>query len=56
MNPVVDPAGWFPKELEENKDWIFELSQNECDEIQVAVASAEKRGLEIKKFAVQILC
>ena len=50
MNPVVDPAGWFPKELEENKEWIFVLSQNECDEIQEAVASTEKRGLEIKQI------
>ena len=50
MNPVEDPAGWFPIELKENKGWIFELSQNECNEILEAVLSVEQRGLEIKNI------
>lgn len=48
MQPIVDPAGWTAAELSASDDWIYALSNAECDEIVEAVQGIEKRGLDIK--------
>ncbi|MDC0033632.1 TauD/TfdA family dioxygenase [Alphaproteobacteria bacterium] len=48
MQPIVDPAGWTAQELAADDDWIYNLSNAECDEIITAVEMIEKRGLYIK--------
>ena len=47
MQPVVDPAGWYPEDLAANDHWIYELSEIEVEEVRAAVASVERRGLDI---------
>ena len=32
MQPVVDPAGWYPEDLAANDHWIYELSEIEAEE------------------------
>lgn len=48
MKPIVDPAGWYPADLEANDDWIYELSETEASEIRDAVAAIEASGKNIK--------
>jgi len=48
MQSIVDPAGWTAAELAASDDWIYALSNADCDEITGAVAAIEKRGLDIK--------
>jgi len=48
MQPLVDPAGWYPADLEANTDWIYELSEREVKEVRAAVASVEARRVNIK--------
>ena len=47
MQPVVDPAGWYPEDLAADDHWIYELSEIEVEEVRAAVASVERRGLDI---------
>jgi len=47
LQPVIDPAGWEPKDLAANDHWIYELSGVEIDEVRAAVAMVERRELEI---------
>ena len=47
MNPLVDPAGWRAEDLAGNEDWIYELSAEEKDDIRKAVATVQRRGLDI---------
>ncbi|MFT5438489.1 MAG: hypothetical protein ACI9MJ_000348 [Alphaproteobacteria bacterium] len=48
MQPLIDPAGWYPGDLEANNDWIYELSDREIREVREAVAMVEARGVNIK--------
>ncbi len=48
MQPLVDPAGWYPDDLAANDDWIYELSETEAAEVRDAVAGVERRRLDIK--------
>jgi hypothetical protein len=45
MEPVVDAAAWYAKDLDGSDAWIYRLSQDEIAEIEAAVAGVEKRGL-----------
>jgi alpha-ketoglutarate-dependent taurine dioxygenase len=47
MQPLVDPAGWRPADLAANEDWIYELSDDEKDDIRNAVADARRHGRDI---------
>lgn len=47
MEPIVDPAGWYPSELK-TEEWIYRLSDDEIGEILAAVDSVEKAGLALK--------
>ena len=48
MQPIIDPASWTAQELAAKDDWIFTLSNTDCDEILGAVAALENRDLAIK--------
>lgn len=47
LQPVIDPAGWYPEELAANDGWIYELTAQETNEIRDVVAVIEERGLNI---------
>jgi hypothetical protein len=47
MEPVIDPAGWYPADLAANDGWIYDLTETEADEIRQIVAQVEDRGLDI---------
>ncbi|MBT5459936.1 MAG: TauD/TfdA family dioxygenase, partial [Rhodospirillaceae bacterium] len=47
MQPIVDPAGWYPEDLAANDDWIYQLSEIEIKEVRDVVASIGARGLDI---------
>jgi hypothetical protein len=47
MQPIVDPAGWYPADLAANQDWIYTLTDVEAAEVRAVVATIEERGLDI---------
>jgi len=47
MQPVIDPAGWYPEDLATDDSWIYELSTQETNEVRDAVTAIEERGLDI---------
>ena len=47
MEPVVDPAGWYPEDIAATESWRYVLSADEIVEIDAAVTGVEKRGLDI---------
>jgi len=46
LQPVADPAGWYPHDLQTN-DWIYELSQDEIGEITGAISHIERNNLDV---------
>lgn len=46
--PLVDPADWYPDDINGSDAWIYQLSDAEISEIEAAVAGVEARGLDIK--------
>ena len=52
MKSVVDPAAWHGEELEQDSHWRFCLTETEVSEIDEAVESIKKRGLEIKDITL----
>lgn len=47
LQPVVDPAGWYPEDLAANDAWIYELTDQEANEVREVVAQIEERELDI---------
>jgi hypothetical protein len=47
MEPIIDPAGWLPGEMEMTDDWIYELSEGEKGELLAVAEIAEKSGVDI---------
>jgi hypothetical protein len=47
MQPLVDPAGWYPDGLAASDDWIYQLSEIEIEEVRNVVSSIEARGLDM---------
>lgn len=47
MEPVVDPAGWYPDQITATETWRYVLSDAEIAEIDGAVAAVEARGFDI---------
>jgi hypothetical protein len=45
---LVDPADWYPADINGSEAWIYRLSAAEIAEIEAAVAGVEARGLDIK--------
>ncbi len=50
MEPVVDPAGWYPNDLDP-QDWIYFLNDTEIREVLDAVDTLERDGVELKDIA-----
>jgi hypothetical protein len=50
MQPLVDPAGWTGEELAAAADWIYRLSAAEIGELESAVASVRRQGMEIRRI------
>ena len=48
LQPIVDPAGWTAREVAQNDDWIYQLSEADIRDIHGAVAAAENSGSPIK--------
>ena len=52
MAPIVDPAAWYPDDVENTEAWRYVLSSQEIAEMSDTLASADVKGLgisEIKK-------
>lgn len=52
MKPIVDPAGWYPEELNPD-DWTYRLAKTEIEEILDAVSAVEAQGLELKQITAE---
>lgn len=50
MQPIIDPAGWYPSELDTD-DWTYILSESEIEEIISAVTFVEQSGVELKDIS-----
>lgn len=48
MKPLVDPAGWHPRDLRGTDMWIYRLSEDEVAEVLAAVAFMESQGIALK--------
>jgi len=48
MKPLVDPAVWVGEEIKDDPSWKFELTPAEAKEVDAAVESVCKSGIEIK--------
>jgi hypothetical protein len=46
--PIVDPAGWYPEEFQDNDRFAYWLAQDEIDEIFAAVDRVERSGIALK--------
>lgn len=53
MEPVIDPAEWTGKTLEQRDDWVYALGKRDIDEIEAAIASAESARVEIKDIGLE---
>lgn len=49
MKPLVDPAGWHPRDLRGTDAWVYRLSDSEITEVLDAVAAVEAQGLVLKE-------
>lgn len=47
LRPVIDPAGWYPRDLAGNEDWARVFEAAEIAEIMDAVRAVEARGGDI---------
>ena len=47
LQPVVDPAGWYPAEMADSEAWIYRLSGAEVAELADAVRRIRGRGIDI---------
>lgn len=52
MEPIIDPAGWYPEELNPD-EWIYRLSEDEIAEIFQAVNTVEAAGFELKEITAE---
>lgn len=46
--PIVDPAGWYPGEFQDNQTFVYSLSDDEIGEILAAVDRVERSGIALK--------
>jgi hypothetical protein len=46
--PIVDPADWYPQQMQDSAAWAYRMTSKEIDEVLAAVAAVEKRKLELK--------
>lgn len=48
MQPIIDPAGWYPAQLAASDEWLYRLSGGEVDELRAAVDAIQSQRLAIK--------
>ena len=48
LDPVVDPAGWYPDEMRATQAWLYRMSEAEVGEVLDAVAAVEASGKALK--------
>ena len=47
MKPIIDPAGWHPKEYAGSQDWVYHLNDTEIAEVLSAVDRIMASGLQM---------
>ena len=47
MKPIIDPAGWYPKEYAGSQEWIYTLNDTEIAEVLAAVDRILAGGLQM---------
>lgn len=47
MQPIVDPAAWYPEDISGTESWRYQVSEGEVADLDAALAGIERRGLEI---------
>src|SRR5437764_10368771 len=47
MQPVVDPAGWSPQELNDVESWSYRLTKSDTDELAGGIAAVRRRGIDM---------
>jgi hypothetical protein len=47
MQPVIDPAGWFPDSLGPVQDWAYRITDQDQDELLAAVHAFRERRLPL---------
>jgi NTP pyrophosphatase (non-canonical NTP hydrolase) len=48
LQPLIDPAGWNPRDMEKSEAWIYRLSETETGEIVDAVTRLDARGADLQ--------
>ena len=48
MQPVIDPAGWSPRDLGPVATWSYRLSERDISELADAVASVQRNGIAVE--------
>ena len=53
MEPVIDPAGWTPDQLQDLDSWAYRFSGDDLDELQaaIAIAIAKRKGVPLVDIA-----
>lgn len=44
LEPLIDPAGWEPEEIQESNDWAYRLTDSDIDELFRAIANFKRSG------------
>ncbi len=44
---MVDPAGWFSEDILSSDDWIYKFNKSDIDELWEAIASFDKKDLNL---------
>jgi len=50
---VHDPAGWTPAQLEADRDWLIELTDDEITQVCQAVQAIDRPGLDVMTIGAQ---
>jgi hypothetical protein len=45
MQPVIDPAGWSPADLEDVGSWSYRITERDADELAEGVAAVKRKGV-----------
>jgi len=51
MQPIDDPSGWYPEELERSREYLYRLSDAEIGDLTDAVAQVEGRTHDLKEVS-----
>src|SRR5215218_4967005 len=51
LQPVVDPAGWSPRDLGPVASWSYQITERDIGELSDAVAAARRNGIATEAVA-----